>query len=132
VWQVLNSGATSWTLRSKKERFNSLPGRGGDFEVGASSALPYAVALASAGFVLAVTVGLVLGTAFVPWEVRESFQRIAFEFGYAQPTTVDIVLGVAMLLAVFTAARRAIGWAFPIIAGVLFAYGLWGHHAPDA
>src|SRR5699024_1785466 len=46
------------------------------------------------------------------------------------PTTLDLLLGAAMLLAVFAAARRAIGWAFPIIAGVLFAYGLWGHLAP--
>lgn len=80
-----------------------------------------------AGVLAAVNIGVVvLGTIYV----FIHFQRIAFEFGYARPTTIDIVLGTAMLLAVFAAARRAIGWAFPIIGGILFAYGLWGHYAP--
>ncbi|MEX2289439.1 MAG: TRAP transporter fused permease subunit [Mycobacteriales bacterium] len=81
----------------------------------------------AAGALAALNLTIVaVGTVYV----FLNFQRIAFEFGYARPTSTDIVLGVAMLLAVFAAARRAIGWAFPIIAGLLFAYGLWGHHAP--
>lgn len=69
---------------------------------------------------------IVTGTVYV----LANFQRIAFEFGYARPSTADIVLGTLVLLTLFAAARRTIGWAFPIITGVLFAYGLWGHNAP--
>ncbi len=42
----------------------------------------------------------------------------------------DWVIGVLLLVLVFEAARRVMGWALPLICGLFLAYGLWGQHLP--
>ncbi|WP_293225773.1 TRAP transporter permease [Ottowia sp.] len=44
----------------------------------------------------------------------------------------DWVVGVVLLVLVFEAARRTMGWALPIICGLFLAYGLWGQYLPQA
>jgi TRAP transporter 4TM/12TM fusion protein len=49
-----------------------------------------------------------------------------------QPNTVDLVVGTAVVVLLFEAARRVIGIALPIVAGVFLAYGLFGDLLPGA
>lgn len=78
------------------------------------------------GIVVAECVVVLLGTGYV-W--RE-FDRLVNELGYARPTTLDIVVGVLMIGVVFDAARRAMGWAFPVIGVVVIAYTVFGDKVP--
>jgi hypothetical protein len=47
-------------------------------------------------------------------------------------TDADWVVGVVLLVLVFEAARRTMGWALPIICGLFLAYGLFGQYLPAA
>ena len=47
-------------------------------------------------------------------------------------TDADWVVGVVLLVLVFEAARRTMGWALPIICALFLAYGLWGEYLPTA
>ena len=49
-----------------------------------------------------------------------------------QPNTADLVVGTAVVVLLFEAARRVIGIALPIVAAVFLAYGLFGHFLPGA
>jgi len=49
-----------------------------------------------------------------------------------QPSTADLVVGTAVVVLLFEAARRVIGIALPIVAGVFLAYGLFGEFLPGA
>ncbi|MDA1185447.1 MAG: TRAP transporter permease [Acidobacteria bacterium] len=49
-----------------------------------------------------------------------------------QPSTADLVVGTAVVVLLFEAARRVIGIALPIVAGVFLAYGLFGQFLPGA
>ena len=42
----------------------------------------------------------------------------------------DWVVGIVLLVLVFEAARRVMGWALPLICGAFLAYGLWGEYLP--
>ncbi len=46
------------------------------------------------------------------------------------PSTLDLAVGVAMLVLVFEAARRILGWALPSICAVFLLYALFGNHLP--
>ena len=46
--------------------------------------------------------------------------------------TIDIVVGIVMVLIVLEAARRATGWAVPVIAVVFILYALLGPYLPYA
>ncbi|HEX5802999.1 MAG TPA: TRAP transporter permease [Azospira sp.] len=46
------------------------------------------------------------------------------------PTTIDLVVGTAMVALVFEAARRILGLALPSICAVFLLYGLFGQHLP--
>jgi TRAP transporter 4TM/12TM fusion protein len=48
-----------------------------------------------------------------------------------EPTTSDLVVGTAVVVMVFEAARRALGNALPIVCGTFLAYGLFGEHLPS-
>ncbi|HSN20539.1 MAG TPA: TRAP transporter permease, partial [Usitatibacter sp.] len=48
------------------------------------------------------------------------------------PTATDLAVGIAVIVLVFEAVRRTMGWALPIICGAFLAYGLWGQYLPDA
>lgn len=45
-------------------------------------------------------------------------------------TPVDTVVGVVLLVLVFEAARRMMGWALPFICGLFVLYGLFGEYLP--
>ena len=45
-------------------------------------------------------------------------------------TTTDFVVGVALIVLVFEAARRVMGGALPLICGLFLAYGLFGEYLP--
>ena len=49
-----------------------------------------------------------------------------------QPIAIDLIVGTIVVVLVFEAARRVIGVALPIVAGVFLAYGLFGQYLPGA
>ena len=50
---------------------------------------------------------------------------------YGSPTTMDIVIGIALVVFLLEAARRTIGPALPVIAGGFIAYSFLGPYMPD-
>lgn len=49
-----------------------------------------------------------------------------------QPIATDLIVGTILVGLVFEAARRVVGVALPIVAGVFLAYGLFGEYLPRA
>ncbi|NYT79511.1 TRAP transporter permease [Alcaligenaceae bacterium] len=47
-----------------------------------------------------------------------------------QMTDADMVVGIVILVLVFEAARRIMGWALPMICGIFLLYGLFGEYLP--
>jgi TRAP transporter 4TM/12TM fusion protein len=47
------------------------------------------------------------------------------------PSTLDIAVGVAMIVLVFEAARRIMGPSLPLIAGAFLAYAMFGEYLPE-
>jgi TRAP transporter 4TM/12TM fusion protein len=47
------------------------------------------------------------------------------------PPTIEIVMGIILLLMVIDAARRVAGWTFPIITMIFVAYALLGAYLPE-
>ncbi|MEJ6656147.1 MAG: TRAP transporter fused permease subunit, partial [Pseudomonas sp.] len=45
-------------------------------------------------------------------------------------TTTDMAVGITLIVLVFEAARRVMGFALPLICGLFLAYGLFGNHLP--
>ncbi|HXH02850.1 MAG TPA: TRAP transporter permease [Candidatus Competibacteraceae bacterium] len=48
-----------------------------------------------------------------------------------EPTSVDLLVGVTVLVLVFEGARRMMGIALPIICGLFLAYALFGQYLPE-
>lgn len=46
------------------------------------------------------------------------------------PSTADLVVGAIMIVLVFDATRRMLGWALPIVCGTFLLYGLFGQYLP--
>ena len=46
------------------------------------------------------------------------------------PTTIDVIFGTALILAVLEIARRTIGWILPVIILIFAGYALLGPHIP--
>ncbi|NLC11577.1 MAG: TRAP transporter permease [Firmicutes bacterium] len=57
-----------------------------------------------------------------------NYQAIVLRLG--MPTTMDILMGIIMVLLILEAARRATGWVLVIIAGVLLIYNFIGPWIP--
>ena len=49
-----------------------------------------------------------------------------------QPIATDLIVGTIVVGLIFEAARRVVGVALPIVAGVFLAYGLFGEYLPGA
>jgi TRAP transporter 4TM/12TM fusion protein len=47
------------------------------------------------------------------------------------PNTMDLVIGTALVVLVFEAARRILGLALPIVCGVFLAFGMFGQYLPE-
>ena len=63
-----------------------------------------------------------------------SFYHWIFEADLIQrsgdPNTADLVVGAVMVVLVFEATRRILGWALPIVCGAFLLYGLFGQYLP--
>jgi TRAP transporter 4TM/12TM fusion protein len=46
------------------------------------------------------------------------------------PNSADLVVGTLLVVLVFEAARRMLGWALPIVCGLFLAYGMLGQYLP--
>ncbi|MDP3844659.1 MAG: TRAP transporter permease [Oxalobacteraceae bacterium] len=46
------------------------------------------------------------------------------------PSSFDLVVGAIMIVLVFEATRRMLGWALPIVCGTFLLYGLFGQYLP--
>jgi TRAP transporter 4TM/12TM fusion protein len=46
------------------------------------------------------------------------------------PSALDLAAGIAMLVLLFEAARRLLGYELPLMCAACLAYGLWGHYLP--
>ncbi|MBD3896720.1 TRAP transporter fused permease subunit [Halomonas sp. ML-15] len=58
------------------------------------------------------------------------FDRILYDLGYLMPTTADLIFGIAAILLLLEACRRAIGLAFPVLVLVALAYAYFGRYLP--
>jgi TRAP transporter 4TM/12TM fusion protein len=75
---------------------------------------------------LAWALGLVgLATGIYQWVYEADLTLRAGEL-----TQADWVVGIVLLVLVFEAARRTMGWALPLICAMFLAYGLWGQYLP--
>ncbi|MGE0008834.1 MAG: TRAP transporter permease [Parvibaculaceae bacterium] len=82
--------------------------------------------LGAAGRALAWLLGLA-GVAVALYQYVE-YQPLILRAG--EPTTLDVVFGVAALATVFAAAYVMMGPALPIISGAFLAYALFGEYLP--
>ncbi|GGL70111.1 TRAP transporter permease [Wenxinia marina] len=62
--------------------------------------------------------------AYQWWEYRDLIMRAG------RPTSLDIAIGVTLLVTVFAAGYAMMGIALPIISGAFLAYCLFGQHLP--
>lgn len=49
---------------------------------------------------------------------------------YTIPTTIEIIIGIMLVVAAWEGNRRSFGWALPIVALVFVAYTFLGHYLP--
>ena len=47
-----------------------------------------------------------------------------------EPSTLDIAVGTVVVVLVFEATRRVMGWGLPIVCAVFLAYGMFGQYLP--
>ncbi|HEX5868650.1 MAG TPA: TRAP transporter permease, partial [Beijerinckiaceae bacterium] len=73
----------------------------------------------------ALAAGAVVAVAHVP---LIPLDELAFRVG--NPTTADVVLGAVLVLVLFEATRRSVGWPLPIIASLFMLYALFGRAMP--
>ncbi|MBR9770575.1 TRAP transporter fused permease subunit [Halomonas sp. H10-59] len=76
-------------------------------------------------WILAALAGAVLATG------HQLFNFDAINSRYGAITSYEIVFGVILIVALFDACRRTIGWPIVILASVFLAYGLLGAYLPD-
>ncbi len=99
------------------------------------------------GFLLALTFliypafkgGKLTAIAWYDWLLAAigfalSFYHWIFEADLIQrsgePTMADLAVGAIMIVLVFEATRRMLGWALPIVCGTFLLYGLFGQYLP--
>ena len=56
------------------------------------------------------------------------FDELNFRIG--APTTLDLIMGTVLMITIFEAARRAMGWVLPLIVAFFVLYALYGAHSP--
>ncbi|MDO9307186.1 MAG: TRAP transporter fused permease subunit, partial [Mesorhizobium sp.] len=69
--------------------------------------------------------GLGFSTGVYNWIFYEDLLR---RTGFL--TTPDLIVGAMLIVLVFEAARRQMGWPLAVIAGIFLAYCLFGNHLP--
>jgi TRAP transporter 4TM/12TM fusion protein len=70
--------------------------------------------------------GLAFALGFYHWLYEADLVRRA-----GQPIAIDILVGTMVVVLVFDAARRVVGMALPVVAGVFLVYGLFGEYLPN-
>ncbi len=104
--------------------FLIYPGFGRGGEHGSSEPGKHGGGVKALGWVL----GLVgFATGLYQWVFEADLTQRAGEL-----TQADWVVGIVLLVLVFEAARRVMGWALFIVCGLFLAYGLWGQYLPGA
>jgi TRAP transporter 4TM/12TM fusion protein len=73
----------------------------------------------------ALAAAAVVAVAHVP---LIPLDELAFRVG--NPTTTDVVLGAVLVLILFEATRRSVGWPLPIIASLFMLYAIFGRSMP--
>jgi TRAP transporter 4TM/12TM fusion protein len=73
----------------------------------------------------ALAAGAVVAVAHVP---LIPLDELAFRVG--NPTIPDVVLGTVLVIVLFEATRRSVGWPLPIIASLFMLYALFGRSMP--
>lgn len=76
-------------------------------------------------WILAAMAGAILATG------HQLFNFDAINNRYGAITSYEIVFGVILIVALFDACRRTIGWPIVILATAFLAYGLLGAYLPD-
>jgi len=76
----------------------------------------------SVDFILAVVAGA--SVVYVTLFYEDLVKRIG------DPTSLDLAMGVAAILLVLEASRRAVGWPLVVITGLFVIYGLFGPYFP--
>ena len=64
----------------------------------------------------------------LPFGIELNFDELNFRIG--SPTSLDLFFGTVLMITIFEAARRAMGWVLPIIVGVFVLYALFGSRVP--
>ncbi|PAU75198.1 TRAP transporter permease [Halomonas salipaludis] len=72
---------------------------------------------------------VLLGVAISAYYIYH-FDRILYDLGYLMPTTTDLFFGIAAILLLLEACRRAIGLAFPVLVLVALVYAYFGRYLP--
>ncbi|MEO7337477.1 MAG: TRAP transporter permease [Caldimonas sp.] len=65
------------------------------------------------------------GLAFYQWAFESDLIQRA-----GDPTTTDLVVGTLIIVLVFEAARRVVGFALPLVCALFLLYGLFGQYLP--
>lgn len=61
---------------------------------------------------------------YVPWV----YDQLAFRIG--NPLQIDVIMGTVLLITLFEAVRRSMGWPLPVIAGLFIGYAYFGQSMP--
>lgn len=78
------------------------------------------------GFYLSVGLGLIgFGTGLYQWHFESDLTQRAGEL-----TLADKYIGIALIIMVFEAARRVMGWSLPLVCGGFLLYGMFGQYLP--
>ncbi|PJE37925.1 TRAP transporter permease DctM/Q [Pseudooceanicola lipolyticus] len=92
--------------------------------------LPFVLAAApgTAGQKASGAVLAIIGSAAALW-IAFHHNALGDQYGFLE-SGWQMAIAICLLLVVLEAARRAIGWPLPLVAGVALLYGLFGQHIP--
>ncbi|MFN3844689.1 MAG: TRAP transporter permease [Paracoccaceae bacterium] len=68
--------------------------------------------------------GALVSALYVPW----IYDQLAFRIG--NPLPVDVIMGTVLLVTLFEAVRRSMGWPLPFIALMFIGYAYFGRSMP--
>lgn len=89
----------------------------------------YLVALAGNKKRWALTAALLVMALVATTYVHLSYTDLEWRQGF--PTRLDTVVGVMLIIVVFDATRRTMGWAIPLLSLFFIGYAFFGNHFPS-
>jgi TRAP transporter 4TM/12TM fusion protein len=69
-------------------------------------------------------IGALVSALYVPW----IYDQLAFRIG--NPLPIDVIMGTILLVTLFEAVRRSMGWPLPFIALLFIGYAYFGQSMP--